>query len=201
MKKIGILGGTFNPIHNGHLSIADLAYHALSLDEVMFIPTGISYLKAGTKVLDKEHRLRMTELAVADTSYFSCSDIEIRRDGNTYTKDTLIQLREQCEDSWFYFIGGSDTLFGIEKWYEPQTIFDNCSLVILNRDEYLYEQLEEKRQELISRFHADIYVINSQKIDISSTMIRNMFKDGNISDVEKLLPEKVFNYIVSNNLF
>ena len=201
MRKVGILGGTFNPIHNGHLAIAENAYVSLSLDEVMFIPTGISYLKSGLNVLSKEHRLTMTELAVKNISYFSVSDIEIKRAGNTYTKDTLIELRNMYDDTWFYFIGGSDTLFNIEKWYEPQTILDNCTLVALNRGEYLNSDLMNKRDDLIGKFNADIIIIDSEKIDISSTDARRLISNKQFDIASKLLPKEVFDYIILNKLY
>lgn len=201
MKKIGILGGTFNPIHNGHMAIAEIAYNSLCLDEIMFIPTGLSYLKSDINVLDKENRFMMTILATENVPYFTYSDIEINRTGNTYTKDTLIELREIYKDAWFYFIGGSDTLFNIEMWYDPQTIFDNCSLVILNRGEYSYEDLQHKKDELSEKFKAEIFIIDSPKIDISSTQIRMLINEGKFEQAHNMLPDAVFDYIISNNIY
>ena len=109
MKKIGILGGTFDPIHNGHLMMAEAACEEAALDELWFMPTGTpAYKKEIQRVTDGEHRARMTELAVAGHPGWSCSRIELERTGNTYTADTLKQLAVQRPDDRFYYIVGSE---------------------------------------------------------------------------------------------
>ena len=103
-KKIGIMGGTFNPIHNGHIALAKAAYEYCNLDEVWFMPSGISYQKNRSEIVTGEHRLKMTELAIEEYPYFSCSDAEVRREGNTYTADTLRLLCDRYPEYAFFFI-------------------------------------------------------------------------------------------------
>ena len=103
-KKIGILGGTFNPVHMGHLLMAEYAREAVGLDQVILMPSGISYMKAGTGVLSGEERLRMLQFAIKDNPFFIASDMEIRREGNTYTYETLLQMKKIIPSSEIYFI-------------------------------------------------------------------------------------------------
>ena len=114
IRKIGIMGGTFNPIHNGHVALADAAYKTFSLDKVLFMPSGNSYMKQ--HVLDNSKRVSMVSKAIESISYFELSTIEVERFGNTYTSETLQQLTQQNPDVQYYFIMGADSLFHIEKW-------------------------------------------------------------------------------------
>ena len=110
--KTGIMGGTFDPIHNGHILIARSAYEKVGLDKVLFMPSGNSYMKKN--VLDVSKRVEMVRLAIADFPYFELSSIEAQRQGNTYTYDTLEQLTKQNPKDEYYFIMGADSLFSIE---------------------------------------------------------------------------------------
>ena len=121
MTKIGIMGGTFDPIHLGHLALAEKAFQFIPLDFVLFIPTGISYRKKD--VTDAVHRKNMCELAIRNTPYFYLSEIEINKKGNTYTYETLQDLKRQYENSELFFIIGADSLFSIETWKCPDLIF------------------------------------------------------------------------------
>ena len=128
MRKIGILGGTFNPIHTGHLLLAEWAMEALLLEEVWLIPTGISYRKSQTNVLPGDERLYMTRLAAGENDRLRCLDLEVRREGYTYTWETLEQLQAANPDVRFFFILGADCLFSIEHWKNPEKIFQCCAL-------------------------------------------------------------------------
>ncbi len=130
MQHIGILGGTFNPIHLGHLIIAEQAYSQFDLDKVLVMPSGISYFKDGQGVLPAKVRLEMTECAVKDNDHLEVSDVEVRRPGNTYTSDTLIELHKEYSDARLYFIIGADTLYDLDSWHEPATIFSNCVILV-----------------------------------------------------------------------
>ncbi len=198
-KTIGIMGGTFNPIHTGHLLLAQAALEEAELSEVMFLPSGISYLKAEEQVLSAERRLAMTKLAVEDNPAFTVSDMEIRRKGNTYTCDTLRQLRQEAPQNTFYFILGADCLFGMENWYRPQEIFDSCRILAAVRDTVGEEALRIQADRLRERFGADIRLLHLPRVDISSTDIRERVEKG--KSIRYMVPEKVRAYILDNNLY
>ena len=126
MKKTGILGGTFNPIHMAHLIIAEIALEEAELDEILFIPSGCSYLKDAADILPAKERIHMTGLAIEDNPKFALSTIETDREGNSYTCDTLLELRERYPDQENYLIVGADNLFTMEEWKDPEVIFQNA---------------------------------------------------------------------------
>lgn len=134
-KKIGIMGGTFDPIHNGHLQIAACAKREYQLSELWFIPAGDPYFKAGKQVTAPAVRLRMTELAVSPHPDFSCSDIELRRSGPTYTSETLAALQALYPSYSFYFIIGADSLFQLESWHAPEQLFRSAVILCAGRPE------------------------------------------------------------------
>ena len=123
--KIGILGGTFNPIHIGHLLLAEQAYEEYHLDQILFMPSGVSYFKdCQMSILSGKMRSDMVSLAIQGNSHFAMSDMEIKRSGNTYTCDTMLELRQEySEDTLFYFIIGADTLYSMKKWKDVQIVF------------------------------------------------------------------------------
>ena len=194
--KIGIMGGTFNPIHNGHIALADAAYKAFSLDKILFMPSGNSYMKQ--HVLDNSKRVSMVSKAIESISYFELSTIEVERFGNTYTSETLQQLTQQNPDVQYYFIMGADSLFHIEKWKDPEIIFQLSTLICMVRDDYNMADIKKKGAELAQR-GADILYLNMPKIDISSTDIRNRVKLH--QSISELVPEKVEKYILQEHLY
>lgn len=123
LKKIGIMGGTFNPIHIGHLIIAEKAREQFGLDHVLFMPSGMPYMKDCREVLPGKTRTKMTELAIQSNLFFAISTIEVEREGRTYTYETLEYLRTQNPDTEYYFILGADSLWKIEEWKHPERIF------------------------------------------------------------------------------
>lgn len=195
-KKIGIMGGTFNPIHNGHIALAEAAYKTFSLDKILFMPSGKSYMKQ--HVLENEKRVAMVAKAIESVPYFELSTIEVERSGNTYTSETLQQLTQQNPDIQYHFIMGADSLFHIEQWKNPEVIFELSTLICMMRDDYDMTDIQEKGAELIQK-GANILYLNVPKIDISSTDIRNRVKlHQSISD---LVPEKVAKYILQEHLY
>ncbi|MBO6137875.1 MAG: nicotinate-nucleotide adenylyltransferase [Lachnospiraceae bacterium] len=198
-KKTGILGGTFNPIHTGHLILGEQAMDELKLDKVIFMPSGYSYMKAQSDILPGEHRLRMTELAVADNPRFEVSDMEIKREGATHTADTLRELKEHDPEIQIYYIVGADTLFMMEKWIEPEVIFSNCVVLAAIRDDVDQSELKQKAEQLTERFNARIEVLATSCIDISSRMIRRRISRK--QSVRYYLPESVRKYIEENELY
>ena len=199
MKKIGIMGGTFNPVHNGHLALAQAAYEYCGLDEVWFMPSGISYLKEQKDIVSGGHRLAMTGLAIQNRKHFKCSDMEICREGYTYTVDTLRLLHEKYPEDKFYFIMGADSLFGLLKWKEPEEIASLCTFATVIRDDVDGQELFSQKILLEKTLDANIIMVPFQKIDISSNMIRKKLLLG--ENVADMLPEKVLEYIDANGLY
>ena len=198
-KKTGILGGTFNPIHLGHLILGERALDELKLDKVVFMPSGYSYMKAQSDILPGEHRFRMAELAVADNPRFEVSDMEIKREGATHTADTLREYELAEPGTEVYYIVGADTLFMMEKWIEPEVIFSKCIILAAVRDDVDQGELKRKADYLIDKFNARIEVLTTSCIDISSRMIRRRISRK--QSVRYYLPESVRKYIEENNLY
>lgn len=199
MKKIGIMGGTFNPIHNGHVALAQAAYDFCQLDEVWFMPSGCSYMKSKDNIVAGEDRLNMTQLAIDGISYFKCSDLEVKRTGNTYTAETLEILSERYPENKFFFIMGADSLFGLPRWKQPERICALCTLAAVIRDDVDLMELEKQKLYLEENYAADIVLLPFQKIDISSSLVRTKLE--NREDVDGIIPEKVLAYIKEKNLY
>lgn len=197
--KTGILGGTFNPIHQGHLILAENAYAQLALDKIIFIPSGISYLKDQKTIVDSTHRINMVSLAINGNNHFEASDIEIKREGNTYTYETLEALKSQNTQDELYFIGGADTLFNIDSWKCPDLIFKLCTLVIAPRDFAEGKAIKDKADMLKDKYNASVIILDSPNIDISSSSLRDRIKKG--ISVRYYMPDSVNEYIKTNNLY
>ena len=198
-KRIGILGGTFNPIHIGHLRMAECAREALNLDTVLIMPTGNSYMKNVEDILSSDIRLKMVELSTETNPSFMASDLEIRRQGQTYTFETLEQLHSMYLNTEFYFIVGADCLFSIERWYKPERIFEQCTLLAANRNDVPIQELLDKCEFLRNRFHAKIKLFDMPQMDISSSMIRKLKKEG--KSIRYYVTDSVLNYINTNHFY
>ncbi len=195
-KRVGIMGGTFNPIHYGHLHLAQKAQEQVQLDKVLFMPSGYSYMKKN--VLDTKKRVEMTALAIKEYSEFELSLIEAKKIGNTYTCETLYQLTKMNPDTQYYFIIGADSLFQIEQWKSPEEIFRFAILICAIRDNYDFDRIY-KKGEVLAKFGAEIIYLNTPKWDISSTDIRTKVKDG--KSIHGLVPPEVANYIEQEHLY
>lgn len=199
MRKIGILGGTFNPIHWGHLLLAEWAKDTFSLEEVWFIPTGHSYMKTADDVLPGEERFHMAQLALEDNRFFRCLDIEIRRQGFSYSYETLEQLRHRYPDDEFYFIVGADCLFSIENWKCVERIFQNCILTAAVRDKTSWDEMEDKRAELEQKFCCKILLMPFASLSVSSTEIRQRIREQ--KSIKYLVPDRVLDYIKEKGFY
>lgn len=200
MLKVGIFGGTFDPPHNGHLNIAKYAYEALKLDKFMFIPNGIpAYKLAEHKVSSKKDRLNMLNLAVKDMDFCEVSTIEIDRDGNTYTADTLVQLRNTNPEDKFFLIIGSDSFDYIDKWYKPEVIFSLAAIVVLKRGSDTEEYLNELKDKYLTSYGGEVIILDNDIYDISSTDIRNRLIQG--KSVDGLIPKDVEEYIANMSVY
>ena len=199
IRRVGILGGTFNPIHTGHLILAEQARSRFGLDEVLIIPSGISYFKKGMDIPDGRLRYEMCELAVQDNPYFRVSDIEIRREGNTYTAETLKELKNEEPDTDFFFMIGADILHEIGYWKDPEDIFKNCSLLVSVRNNESEDDLKRDAQALKEKYGAEVFMLHTTNIDISSTMIRQLISEK--KSVRYYLPEALREYILKNKIY
>lgn len=199
MRKVGIMGGTFNPIHNGHLMLAKEALKQFSLDEVLFMPSGTSYMKADQKVESGQTRAEMTALAIQDNPNFTLSTMEIERAGNTYTYQTLERLKKENPDKEYYFIVGADSLFHMSNWASPERIFANCCILAAIRDDRTIEEMEEQIDLISQQYNARILLMKTMRMDISSTDIRRKVAAG--ESIEGDVPEPVRLYIGKRGLY
>ena len=194
--KTGILGGTFNPVHNGHLILAKTAHELLGLDKVLFMPSGTSYMKKN--VLAAKKRIDMVRLARAGYPQFELSLVEADRKGNSYTSETLAYLTKKNPATCYFFIMGADALFQIEKWKNPKQIFSLAKIVCAVREDYHLDELKQKGQQLQS-LGADIIYLDMPKVEISSTDIRAKVKEQR--SIADDVPMEVADYIQRERLY
>lgn len=199
MKKVGIMGGTFNPIHLGHLSLAENAYEQLDLDIVVFIPSKNPPHKAKPEDITDQQRIDMIQLAIQGNPHFELSAIEMEREGMTYTADTMTLLKEQNPNTEYYFIIGADSLFMMHQWYQPQIIFDHCIVAAANRDHGDQEALKKQIQVLKNEYNANIILIDMPTVQVSSCNIRERVAEG--KSIRYYLPSSVHEYIESKCLY
>ena len=203
--KIGIIGGTFDPIHKGHVHIALSALREFKLDRVWFMPAGKPYFKAGTLVTSPGLRLEMTRAAVKEhADIFDICDIEINDTCRTYTADTLLKLRSSYPCDSFFYILGFDSLSMLNKWYRPDIILSNAVILCAARDPDSNQEektaLEaEKLKRLFPEIVPDIRLIHTPWLDISSTMIRRLAAENR--DISAYVDKEVLKIIEKNGLY
>ena len=202
MRKVGILGGTFNPIHNGHLALGKAAMEQYGLEEVWLMPSKLPPHKSHFAMLSEEHRLTLVSLAAESDSRFIVSDFELCREGLTYTADTLELLTKQYPDTKFYFIVGGDSLIKFTHWRRPERILELATLLGAGRAGYEATKVEIAAQNLRKQFpHAEIGTVFLPDYPISSSEIRKAFYTGKSASVKNTLPEKVWSYLTKHNLY
>lgn len=199
MKRIGIMGGTFNPIHYGHLTLAEFSCKQFGLDEIMFLPSKKPAYKPNKDLVSDSHRLTMIKLAIKGNPYFYTSDMEYEREGNTYTADTMDILSSRNPDAEYFFIMGADSLFTFENWKDPERIIKHCSLIAAIRGAHDLQAVQIKSEELSRLYNGRILIAEIPGIDISSNMIRQRIREG--LTVRYLVPDPVISYININNLY
>ena len=170
--KIGIMGGTFNPIHIGHLILANSALEELELDKVLFMPSKRPPHKENDNILDEETRCKMVEASIADNAKFELSDIELKRDKTTYTVDTLNELKDSGE---LYFIMGADSYVNLEKWYKYEDIFKMATIVVGVRKDMYSSELDELKAYYENKYSGRIHILSMPNIEVSSTDLRHRF--------------------------
>jgi nicotinate-nucleotide adenylyltransferase len=194
MKKIGLLGGTFDPIHNGHLIIAEYLYDELQLDEIWFIPTKIHALKENEYISSPEIRMAMLELAISSNQKFKCLDVELYRPGVSYTIDTLEFLLESYKGlvPKFYFFIGMDNVNDLPRWKNPEMILTKSQLVAFGRPGF-------KPTDDVKDLLPHIQFIHVPLLEISSTLIRTRVAEG--KSIRYLVPDSVSEYIKETQLY
>lgn len=198
LTRVGLFGGTFDPIHIGHLMVAQEAALKLSLNEIWFIPTGNPWLKEGVPVSPPEHRKAMVDLATDGNPLFKVSSIEINRLGPSYTVETLKQINETGAKGKPFFIIGMDSLESLHRWHNPYDLFDLCSLVVISRPAYLgldLDHIENIRPGSTKK----ITVLDGLRIGISGAEIRKRVAEK--LPIKYWVPSKVEEYIRKNGLY
>lgn len=187
--KIGILGGSFNPIHIGHLVLAEEARQKLKLDKIFFIPVNIPVHKDAKDLLPPDERLKMIRLAIRDNPNFQALDIEIKRKGKSYTIDTLKGLKDKYPQvDKFFFIVGSDALSYLNNWKDIGEVMKLAKFVVASRPNYPLKNLPK-----------NILPLAVESVDISGFRLRQRIK--NSESVRYLLPKEVNSYILKNKLY
>lgn len=197
--KIGIIGGTFDPIHNGHLIIGEYIRDYLTLDEIVFIPAGQPPHKNGKYQLSAKHRFNMVSLAIENNPKFSLSDMEIKNIDISYTFNTIKKLKDENANIDYYFIIGADSLFNLHDWYRFGDLAKITKFALRGRLGHTKEEIENRIQYLQEKYDAEIIYIDGPLIEISSSVIRNRILLN--KSIKYLLPDQVKEYIENNNLY
>lgn len=198
--KIGIMGGTFDPIHIGHLLLGQFAYENFALDEIWFLPNGNPPHKSTSEDgISLSNRIEMVRLAIKDIPYFRVNLYEASAQKHSYTFSTMKALRRIYPEHKFYFILGADSLFAIEKWKNFQDIFPSCTILAAMRDDKNAENMENQIRYLNCKYNADIRLLQAPLVEISSTTIRRRIENG--QSIRYMVPDIVAQYIFNNCLY
>jgi len=216
--KLGIYGGAFNPIHYGHLRTAEDVADELSLDKILFIPSGRPAFKK-PQLAGASHRFRMVKLAVEENPLFSASDIEIKTRGKSFSSDTVKKLKKRYKDASLFFILGIDTFTDLPDWKEPDKLLEMSNIVVISRPGHSFSELssspylkkirekilneldsgERKRFSLRMSTGQRCFLLRVTGLNISASLIRKLSVSG--KSTKYLLPDSVKSYIISNKLF
>lgn len=197
MARIGLFGGTFNPIHVGHLTIAEEARLSAGLDRMIFIPSGESYFKDPRQIASREDRLQMTRRACGEA--YEVSDIETRREGPSYTAVTCRAFRDMYPEDSLYLILGADSLMEIDRWRDPGAIFDTVTVLAFTRGGEDAAAFTAEVERLRAKYGARIEIIDVFMLDVSSSDIRRFIAEGHA--FRHLVSEPVYGYIREHGLY
>lgn len=199
MRNVGIMGGTFDPVHNGHIQVAKCAKEQHHLNEIWFMPSKIPPHKRKQKISSEEDRMHMVCLAIEGIPGFVASDFELRRSEITYTAHTMRLLKEKYPNTAFSFIMGGDSFFQFENWFHPEEIVKYTKILATGRDGVSKEAMLQRKRDLTKKYHGEFELIDMKDFVVSSSNIREMIKKGEA--VDSLLPAKVADYINIHNLY
>ena len=191
---VGLFGGTFDPIHNGHIEAANSAHLILKLDKVIMVPAGDPYLKRTKLVASPKERYRMVSLAIQKIPSLEVSDIEIFRSGPSYTIDTVRELKREGHE--VIVLLGTDSIIEMDKWQDPDLLHSECEVVGLTRPGF---QIDKSKSYLSRQRKYSLRTIQVNSPEISSTRVRNLIQDG--VDVADLIPQEVNEYIKKEKLY
>ncbi len=197
MKK-GIMGGTFDPLHNGHMHIAYEALEKLNLDKIVFIPTGNPPHK-NNNITDAAIRYKVVEKAIKDERCFEINEYEVLKDGLSFTYETLEYLNETEPDTKWYFICGVDCLMELASWKNVSTILELCNLVVFIRPGYNDAEILNQKEKVEKEFNKKIILLDLPQMDISSSYIRERIEEG--KNISYLVPYSVNKDIKNLNLY
>ena len=195
--KIGIFGGAFNPVHNGHVQLMKSYLDYLGLEKLIIIPTAVPPHKTGAYLVSEEDRLNMLQLLAEDEPRFEVSDIEFRREGKSYTYLTLCELKKLYPDGEFYLIIGSDQYLVFNTWYKPDEILALATVCTMAREQGDLEKLYAYRNENVNM--KDSIIVEFDIFEASSTDIRRRIKEG--KSIKGLVPKAVEKYIKEHKLY
>ena len=200
MKPIAILGGSFNPVHYGHLKMAEAAMESTHFSKVLFIPTGTPYHKEQKDLLPFADRLKLLELAIEKYPDFDCSPIEGERDGNSYTIDTVRELLRQNPTNSYSLLIGTDQFLTLRSWHKIIELGQLVDFYIANRNgEMSFSTFQKEKEALEKEFSLHCKLFSMPAIDLSSTEIRNRLKEG--KSIHGMLPKPVEEYILKKGFY
>lgn len=199
IHRIGIMGGTFNPIHNGHLLVAEQAREEFQLDRVLFLPNGQSPHKQTLQIAEASRRCDMIKLAIGGNPFFQLDLTEVSEKRISYTYLTLQKLADSYPETELYFILGADSLFHLEEWKNPKEIFANCSILAAYREGETLNTFQKQIAYLAEKYNARIYPLHMPGFDVSSSNIRNRIRQN--QTIRYLVPDKVEAYIKKFGLY
>lgn len=199
MIKKAVFGGTFDPIHNGHLHVAYEALYKLKLDKVVFMPAGNPPHKVNHKVTDALVRYEMVRRAIEKEEKFEIDDYEIQKNGLSYTFQTIEYITQKEKETEWYFISGMDCLIEIDSWKSIDKILNLCTLAVFNRPGYNIQDMLIQKEKIEKKYNKEIVFLDLPLVELSSSMIRT--KIEKCENVSYLLPNEVYKYIFSKNLY
>ncbi len=199
MNRVGIMGGTFDPIHNAHLKMAYVALEQADVCEVWFMPSKNPPHKPDRQIVSEQHRSEMVKLAIQGEARFLFSDYELRREGITYTAETLLLLKKEYPETHFCFIVGGDSFFQLETWRHPEVILENTQLLAIPGGRADPNKIQAWTEHLQKSYRADILLLDMADMPISSSQIRKNIRQG--YSVRGMLPERVERYIRQKHLY
>lgn len=192
--KTGVFGGTFNPVHKGHIMLAEYCMDSVGLDRIIMIPTAVPPHKISNNLASENDRLNMCKLACRGKENFFVSDIEIKRQGKSYTYETLTQLKEIYPDDHLYTIMGADMFLTLNRWKNPEIIFEKSSIITIPRDEENKHELENFYNKVLKAMGASSVILPNPVMSVSSTFIRENLDNFNL--ISDMLDKGVYDYII-----